>query len=106
MLVLIGVGASSSLEPLRSWFVDTALWQTMRSTGDATTPLMLANLGAGMALHMQSTRKDAESAPSLVNRTGRLSHKLVIAVSDYSAPARSTLEIKLRKSTRRLYLGV
>lgn len=96
MLVLIGA-VVSSLEPLRSWFVDTALWQTMRSTGDATTPLMLANLGAGMALHMKSTRNDAESTSSSVNYTGRLSQKLVIAVSDHFAPARSTLEIEHKK---------
>ena len=67
----------SLIEPLRSRFVQSALWQTMRTAGDATTPLMLANLGAGMALHMkQSTAPPLPRQP----QQQQLPRRLVIAV--------------------------
>ena len=54
----------------------------MRTAGDATTPLMLANLGAGMALHMKSAVHEAETTTASVQHKGRLlSRKLVVAVS-------------------------
>ena len=45
----------------------------MRVAGDATTPLMLANLGAGMALHMKAQATGDSNA-------AQLDRKLVIAV--------------------------
>lgn len=68
-------------ESLRLQFVGSAVWQTMRTAGDATTPLMLANLGAGMALQMKSAAEDAESTTTSAQQTGRLSRNLVVAVS-------------------------
>ena len=78
----LNVGAARS-EPLRLQFVGSAVWQTMRTAGDATTPLMLANLGAGMALQVKSTTHDAESTTTSTQHT-RLSRNLVVAVSGRS----------------------
>jgi hypothetical protein len=78
--VRAGTASTDWTEPLRLWFVDSALWQTMAAAGDATTPLMLANLGAGMALHMKPTA--AQQSTTSAQHEGRLSRNLVAAVSE------------------------
>jgi len=79
MRVRAGTASTDWTEPLRLWFVNSALWQTMATAGDATTPLMLANLGAGMALHMQPT---AAQSTTSAQHEGRLSRNIVAAVSE------------------------
>ena len=53
----------SLIEPLRARYVQSSLFQSMAFSGAATTPLMLANLGAGMALHMREAPKGKERLP-------------------------------------------
>ena len=79
IFILADTASTDWTEPLRVRFVDSALWQTMRAAGDATTPLMLANLGAGMALHM---KPNVAQSTTSVQHERRLSRNLVAAVSE------------------------